>query len=600
MARARLTNHSGFFKIISAIASKRDREEDAESSSKRPRLDLTRLKRAIAKVKLTGQAVVNGRVDLSRLNNNQRVALLGVLGEDILAADDFDSLVMAAVELRNADIGELDEIKAPLGSSFPVVQAGDLYVRQTYKELYGDILKTFEKIGQKQIVVTGTSGIGKSVFLVYLVIRLLVESDADNPPIIVFHTKQSKKCFAFGGCSTVRSGDIEDFAPFLSLPDTWYLVDSSPEPVLNKARTVIAASPKTLFSGANPYQDVDKDVAWRYYMAPWSLEELTTCRTSVADFNVVPFEMMEELYSRIGGIPRYVLARPMKELGLSPSNLQVVIERSSERLVHALDNVDDPVKMMQLFAQGKDSLDFSSRLVHRWPVGDHRTFRLEWASTYVAEKVADLLNQNSCTQMLEMLIKKPDGSASGIIFEAYVLRTFRDGGHTFELKDLQTGKTDRLIIPRKPDVMHFQTITSTKAGQLWIPTIHNFACVDMLLSPRDLLQITVSKTHPIKGPPLLKLVESLVEHSWIAQPKEARLIFVVPGHVFADFRKQNYLTSAEKVYKKVPADIKSVKQYVLKIDVKAAAAGKSPGLEIPTRQVTPKPRKRPQRNAAKK
>ncbi|KAI8603151.1 hypothetical protein EDD21DRAFT_46641 [Dissophora ornata] len=148
--------------------------------------------------------------------------------------------------------------------------------------------------------------------------------------------------------------------------------------------------------------------------------------------------------------------------------------------------------------------------------------------------------------------------------------------------------------------MHFQTITSTKAGQLWIPTIHNFACVDMLLSPRDLLQITVSNTHAIKGIPFLKLVESLVEHSWITQPEEARLIFVVPSHVFADFQKQNYLTSDGKAHKNIPAGIKSVKQYVLKIDIKAAAAGKSPGLEIPTRQVTPKPRKRPQRNAAKK
>ncbi|KAI8603153.1 hypothetical protein EDD21DRAFT_369903 [Dissophora ornata] len=570
------------------------------SSSKRRRLDSTTLKRAIAAVNLTGQAVVKGGVDLSCLNNKQRVALLGVLGQDILITDYFSSLVMAAVELRNADIGELDEIKAPFGSKFPVVQAGDLYVRQTYKELYGDILKTFEKIGEKRIVITGTSGIGKSVFLVYLVIRLLAESDDGNPPIIIFHTKESNICFAFGGYSTVRSGYLEDFAPFLTLPDTWYLVDSSPELVLNKARTVIAASPKTLFSGATRYQDVDKDVAWRYYMAPWSLEELTTCRSSVADFNVVPFEMMEELYSRIGGIPRYVLARPMKELELSPGDLEVVIEKSSDRLVQTLNSVKDPVKMMQLFAQGKDSLDFSSRLVHRWPVGDHRSFQLEWASTYVAGKVAGLLDQESCTQMLKMLIQDAQGSASGIIFEAYVLRTFRDGGHTFELKDLQTGKTDHLIIPRKPDVMHFQTITSTKAGQLWIPTIHNFACVDMLLSPRDLLQITVSNTHAIKGIPFLKLVESLVEHSWITQPEEARLIFVVPSHVFADFQKQNYLTSDGKAHKNIPAGIKSVKQYVLKIDIKAAAAGKSPGLEIPTRQVTPKPRKRPQRNAAKK
>ncbi|KAI1311275.1 hypothetical protein EDD11_003521 [Mortierella claussenii] len=264
------------------------------------------------------------------------------------------------------------------------------------------------------------------------------------------------------------------------------------------------------------------------------------------------------------------------------------------------------VELMQLFAQGKDSLEFSSRLVHRWPVGDHRSFRLEWASTYVIERIADLLDQDSCTQMLEMLINKPKGGASNIIFEAYIMRTFRKGGHSFVIKDLETGQLDYLTVPRHPDVKHFQTVTRSTAGQLWIPTIHNFACVDMLLSPRDLLQITVSKTHPIKGPPFLKFLEGLVDHNWIAKPEEARLIFVVPSHVFADFQKQKYWTSGDKVYKTVPPFIKSVKQYVLKIDVKAAAAGKSPGVKIPARQDTLKrqdtskpTRKQPRRNAVK-
>lgn len=271
------------------------------------------MKRAISEVQLTEKAVVKGRYDLSLLNSEERVTLLGVLGQDIGWTDSFEPLARTAHELRNSCLGDMDIISTSGNSTFPIVQASDLYVRETYKELYAKILDTFEKKqGEKQIVVTGTSGIGKSVFLVYLAIRLLAESDCDNPPIIIFHTKQSTKCLAYGGLSTVRYGDIKDFAPFLTLPETWYLVDSSPEPVLNQARTVLAASPKTLFSKASPYQDVDKDVAWRYYMAPWSLEELTHCRDSVEDFNIVPSEMMEELYSKIGGVPRYVLARPMK------------------------------------------------------------------------------------------------------------------------------------------------------------------------------------------------------------------------------------------------------------------------------------------------
>jgi hypothetical protein len=47
-------------------------------------------------------------------------------------------------------------------------------------------------------------------------------------------------------------------------------------------------------------------------MAPWSLEELKICRTKVSSFKVVPLEAPEDLYAKIGGVPRYVLERPMK------------------------------------------------------------------------------------------------------------------------------------------------------------------------------------------------------------------------------------------------------------------------------------------------
>ncbi|KAK5816992.1 hypothetical protein F5H01DRAFT_189678 [Linnemannia elongata] len=149
----------------------------------------------------------------------------------------------------------MDKLSAPRVSIFPIVGTDELFLRTAYKELHDTILGTFENAHarnaiRKHIVVTGTSGIGKSAFLVYFAIRLLAESDDDNPPMIVFHTKRSEKCYVFGGCSTVRSGSIKDFEPFLSLPDTWYLVDSSSDPVLDRAKTIISASLNTLFSGS--------------------------------------------------------------------------------------------------------------------------------------------------------------------------------------------------------------------------------------------------------------------------------------------------------------------------------------------------------------
>ena len=170
------------------------------------------------------------------------------------------------------------------------------------------------------------------------------------------------------------------------------------------------------------------------------------------------------------------------------------------------------------------------------------------------------------------------------MFEAYVLRIFRTGGYTFELKDLQTQKITRLKIPRSPKVNHFQTITSVKvkAEKLWIPKTRNYACVDLLEPPGDLFQVTVSKTHPIKGPPFSKLIQSLIQaQGWISAPKDARLIFVVPSHVYDAFEVQNYLTSEGNQYKnKIPADILAVKQYVLKIDLGSAVASNSPGLQV--------------------
>ncbi|KAK5796917.1 hypothetical protein F5H01DRAFT_418729 [Linnemannia elongata] len=509
-------------------------------------------------------------------DNKERVSLLDFIGQAIDRTDTFYSMSSTALALQDTNMKNMDKLSAPRGILLPVVDTNDIYVREAYKDLYDTILGTFENNTpytgnelKKHVIVTG-----KSAFLVYFAIRLLAESDNDNPPIIVFHTKRSAECYVFGGRSTVRSGNIEAFKPFLSLPDTWYFVDSTPDPVLGRAKTVISASPKTLFSEAHQYQDVDKRVAWRYYMAPWSLEELKKCRISVVGFEVVPLEAVEELYSKIGGVPRYVLERPMQNLSLRPNDLERAKVMACERLEQALDRVKDPVMLMQYFSQGRDTLDFSSRLIHRWPMDDHDTFRLEWASTYVAEK----------SGMLKKLVMDPNGSASGIMFEAYVLRTFREGGHIFELKDLETGQSARLEIPRNPEVTHFNTITPVTAGTLCIPKICNYACVDLLLAPRDLFQVTVSKNHPIKGLPLSKLIDNLIQARWILPHDEPRLIFVVPGHVYTDFEKQDYLTSEGKVYRTVPADIQHVRQYVLKIDLESAAGGKSPGLQIPVQQ----------------
>ncbi|KAF9944005.1 hypothetical protein BGZ72_002940, partial [Mortierella alpina] len=273
------------------------------------------------------------------------------------------------------------------------------------------------------------------------------------------------------------------------------------------------------------------------------------------------------------------------ELNMCPKNLNAAKDAACENLEMALEFVSKPVSLMGSFSQAKETLKFSSRLIHRWPTNGHRKYRLEWASTYVAERIATLLCQEARSMVLERLIRDPGDSDGGIMFEAYILRVFQEGGHTFEIRDLETGAVTTLTLPERPETRHFKVIPPVQAGTLCIPKISNYACVDMLLASRDLFQITVSTDHAIKGPPLSKLISNLIETGWIPPPDqprgplhEPRLVFIVPSQIYDDFKKQDYLTSEGKVYRAMPAELLRVKQYVLKIDLEAAAAGRSPGL----------------------
>ncbi|KAG0246080.1 hypothetical protein BG011_002565, partial [Mortierella polycephala] len=411
---------------------------------KKTRLDTNSLMDAIKEAGLTQKAVVDNKSDLSLLDYKERVSVLGFLGRPVDKTDTYDSLSTIAFALRNSSFQEMKILSTPPGSDtlFPVVDTKDIFVRQAYKDLYDEVSLKFQdspmNMARKRVVVTGTSGIGKSAFLVYFTIRLLTTSSDDNPPIVIFQEKGGSKCYVYGRLSTLRYGDIEDFRPFLNLPETWYLVDSSPNPLLVRAKTIISVSPKTLYSEMNQYQEIDKRVPWRYYMAPWTLEELEQCRSGVEGFKVIPKNLMEELYGMIGGVPRYVLEKPMDVLNLNPSNTAGAKKSACARVWQAIDFVRAPLRMMQCF-EGKESLEYSSRLLHRWPTDGHEGFHLEWASAYIANKIGESLQDVTWQQILEKLTGVNVGTAKGPMFELYVRHIFRKGGYEFQIKELQDG-----------------------------------------------------------------------------------------------------------------------------------------------------------------
>ncbi|KAF9177920.1 hypothetical protein BGZ51_008283, partial [Haplosporangium sp. Z 767] len=168
---------------------KREREEDAVPSLK-TYLDTNPLKDAIEKAGLTDKAVVNDQSDLSLLDSKERVSVLRFLGSSVENSSSFVSLFRTALAFRNSSFQDIEKLSTPSypRAAFPVVETKDLYVRQAYKDLYDEVSFKFQNSPrnrhQERVVVTGTSGIGKSAFLVYFTIRLLATGSDDNPSIV--------------------------------------------------------------------------------------------------------------------------------------------------------------------------------------------------------------------------------------------------------------------------------------------------------------------------------------------------------------------------------------------------------------------------------
>ncbi|GBC06854.1 hypothetical protein RclHR1_00710005 [Rhizophagus clarus] len=72
-------------------------------------------------------------------------------------------------------------IKHPSNLELPVIERSSLYVRKAYVELY-DLIAKYGSVKapnlKHKFLLTGTSGVGKSCFMIYLLIRIMREQDS--------------------------------------------------------------------------------------------------------------------------------------------------------------------------------------------------------------------------------------------------------------------------------------------------------------------------------------------------------------------------------------------------------------------------------------
>nr|CAG8607904.1 10953_t:CDS:2 [Entrophospora candida] len=462
-----------------------------------------------------------------------------------------------------------------------VIEKEVLFVRKSYKFLYNELKRKSSKGGINKFLITGTSGIGKSCFLIYVLIQLLCE-DAT----VIFQPFNDEYLYCFENL-TMISGKYYDFLYLLNKSATWYLADGIISPKLVLAKTVVTLSPNGIRT--RDFKEFDKRYKKKYYMGPWTLEELLSCRKLV--FPLVPEKIVTNLFYRAGGVPRYVLQhveasiREITEDDFGKDGRPNATEREEVesiafgRIEMAISETDDFDKIIKCFNEDeKQHAEVSNRIIHRWPDETHCNYHFKWASPYVFDKIQEKLEKKAwddCLDKIRAMRVSYLASAKGFLFECYVIHLFRTGGREFEIRKLEGECKGQFSIHSKPKVGHAKNASDfskyNEDTTVVVPDKQNFGAVDLFITPDSILQITVSENHPIKQAELIKVINNMPIYIHDSNAK-IRLYFVVPDEIYDKFKQQNYTTrdkdsKNDRPVKRVDPTLKNIEQWVLKIQI---------------------------------
>ncbi|KAG2909625.1 hypothetical protein PC114_g10055, partial [Phytophthora cactorum] len=211
--------------------------------------------------------------------------------------------------------GVFDHCIHPFFSQFPTVdQVGDwlefssllpltrrqkLYIRSSYTVIADQALLNPDGDMVKYAVVTGTPGVGKSVFVYYVMWRLIKDKKR-----VLFITRQPPIYFDGSTIHECKQLPYSGNQQFWS-PDLWCLVDSvDPTNVagmpIECCSVLLASTPRRDCIGEFKKLVPTPDV---FYMPLWTKEELAT----IAPMYPHAAAVWENRFECLGGVPRLVL-----------------------------------------------------------------------------------------------------------------------------------------------------------------------------------------------------------------------------------------------------------------------------------------------------
>ena len=286
---------------------------------------------------------------------------------------------MGAIVFRELEPADDSPVQNILLKEIPMnvpLRQDVFYNRTCYREYYSSIINSFEIDGMSQISVTGTPGIGKSVFYLYFVQRYRRE-----------HPKSSIMTAAFNdnneliSCRLFHSGADhvgKEYSVFpLEINTDLLLIDGPPRTRPRKAaqKMVCFTSPnETWFSSmkTSPYHI-------RMFMPVWDLDELLEANEHLG--LKLEVKTIQDRFHLFGGVPRYCIS-------VSP-NFVLLAQRHLSLCLSALDNFDT----MKGFFQNKSDLEYVFHIFPESIATGEKNLPLSYQYKFASESVFAAVNK---------------------------------------------------------------------------------------------------------------------------------------------------------------------------------------------------------------
>jgi hypothetical protein len=399
----------------------------------------------------------------------------------------------------------------------------EFYVRPCYPKVYDRILDSFRTTGRQSFVITGTPGIGNSLFMQYVFRRLQEVQEFKECYFVVSAFDEGQQKFLDG--NLFRNGSYNEpvLHPYYHYNNSVHLYDGPPLATPHRARLLICfTSPHPTFFKRVAFKSKLK----RLYLDPWTLEEL---QSAMCELNLDIPDMCSR-YSKYGGDARKCLS-----LDLDNEEFECV----SAVVARNFRSIGDILESLNGFSLSEP---VAHSLFHLFPTPDRTGFVPHFASDHVKKLLVERSLRVESAQrrdLLHVLQRVPEaGSLRAWAFEAEAHEMLRKGGR-FQCMNLQesvSGSFELHLECQAVSVLDHQRYWDHRSveeahavcKQSTSPSIDSYVYQDGALY---LFQCTSSATHPITFSGIIALLQHChLMESFEKGDVDVKIIFVTDAH----------------------------------------------------------------------